>query len=78
MLGKIITAILAGLVGLVIIAILALIGTLFIYAGWNWGIVPAMPTVAHAVDLGTAFWLSLGLSSIGSRFKADKLTLERE
>ena len=59
------------------IAILALIGTLFLYAGWNWGVVPAVPST-HTVDLAQAFWLSLGLSSIGSRFKTDKLTIDRD
>jgi len=70
MLEKIIGALAASIVGLIIIAIFALIGTLFLYAGWNWGVVPAVPST-HAVDLAQAFWLSLGLSSIGSRFKSD-------
>ncbi len=78
MLEKIIGAIVAGLIGLVLIAIVALIGTLFLYAGWNWGVVPAMPNLAHSVDLAQAFWLSLGLSSIGSRFKSDKLKIDRD
>ena len=77
MLEKIVGAIATGIVGLILIAIVALIGTLFLYAGWNWGVVPALPTSTHTVDLLQAFWLSLGLSSIGSRFKSDKLTLER-
>ena len=78
MLEKIVGAVVTGIVGLIIIGLLALIGTLFVYAGWNWGIVPAVPTIAHAVGLAQAFWLSLGLTVIGSRFKADKLTLERD
>ena len=70
MFEKIISVIAASILGLVLIAIVALIGTLFLYAGWNWGVVPALP-VTHPVDLVQAFWLSLGLSSIGSRFKSD-------
>lgn len=71
MFAKIIGAIIAGLTGLVIIAILALIGTVFLYMGWNWGIVHAVPALAHPIDLAQTFWLSLGLSSIGARFKSD-------
>lgn len=75
MLSKLLTVIVGGVVSLIIIGIVAFIGTLFIYAGWNWGIVPAIPSLAHVVELGTAFWLSLGLASIGSRFQS-KLTPE--
>ncbi len=73
MLEKIIGALGAAIAGLILIAIFALIGTLFLYAGWNWGVVPAVPAT-HTVDLAQAFWLSLGLSSIGSRFKSDVST----
>ncbi len=71
MLEKIIGAIAAGIVGLILIAIIALIGTVFVYVGWNWGLAFALPTLAHSVTWVQAFWLSLCLSTIGSRFKSD-------
>ena len=56
-------------VGLVLTVVTALLGTLFLYAGWNWGVVPAISGTKE-VGLAGAFWLCLGLSSIGSMFKS--------
>lgn len=47
----------------------ALIGCFFLYAGWNWGLVPAVHDQVRSIDLGTAFWLSLCLATIGGFFK---------
>lgn len=61
------------------ILVFTLISTLFLYAGWNWGLVPAMEGSKMAlreVDLGTAFWLALCLSTIGGFFKATVTTKE--
>ena len=57
------------IMGLVLTVVTALIGTLFLYAGWNWGVVPAIGGT-HEVSLPGAFWLSLGLSAIGGMFKS--------
>jgi hypothetical protein len=56
-------------VGLLLTVLTALLGTLFLYAGWNWGVVPAISGTREVGLLG-AFWLSLGLSAIGSVFKS--------
>jgi len=54
--------------GLVLTFVTALFATLFFYAGWNWGVVPAFGL--KEIGLGTAFWLSLAISSIGGTFKS--------
>lgn len=58
------------LIGMILVS--TLIGTLFLYAGWNWGLVPALEGSAmrlHEVGLATTFWLSMCLSTIGGFFK---------
>lgn len=60
------------LTGMIIIT--ALIGTLFFLAGWNWGVSPAFGT--REIGLGTAFWLSLFLSTVGGMFKTTVTTKE--
>lgn len=62
------------LVGMILIT--TLIGTLFLYAGWNWGLVPATQGLVKEVGLGTAFWLSMCLSTIGGFFKTSVSTKE--
>lgn len=64
------------LLGLLLCVVTALLGTLFFYAGWNWGVVPAT-TVAREVTLSQAFWLSLCISAIGGMFKSS-LTLNKD
>lgn len=54
----------------------AVISALFLYAGWNWGVVPAVPAIAKAIDFGQAFWLSIAFWTIGSAFKATLKTKE--
>lgn len=61
------------LVGMILVT--TLIGTLFLYAGWNWGLVPATGFLKE-VSLGTAFWLSMCLSTIGGFFKTSVSTKE--
>ncbi len=56
----------------VMIFLIALVGTLFFYAGWNWGIVPAFNL--HEIGLSTAFWLSICLSTVGGMFKTSVTT----
>lgn len=58
------------LVGMILVSAL-IVGTLFLYAGWNWGLVPALEGSKMAlreVGLDTAFWLALCLSTIGGFF----------
>jgi hypothetical protein len=65
------------LVGMILIA--TLIGTVFLYMGWNWGLVPALEGSAlHLREIGfaTAFWLSMCLSTIGGFFKTSVTTRE--
>lgn len=64
------------LLGLGLVLVTALLGTLFFYAGWNWGVVPAV-SFARPVELAQAFWLSLAVSAIGGMFKSS-LTLNKE
>lgn len=47
---------------------IALIGSFFVYFGWNYGLVPACSPAFHTIDLLTAMWVSLLLSTVGSRF----------
>lgn len=63
---KILFLIVLGVIGTLLSAV---IGMLFFYAGWNWGLVPALG-FAHSIDLPQAFWLSLCLSSIGTMFRS--------
>ena len=70
------------LIGMILVT--TLIGTLFLYAGWNWGLVPALQLhtldggpeglCLHEIGLGTAFWLSMCLSTIGGFFKTSVST----
>jgi hypothetical protein len=62
--------------GLGLILLTALLGTLFFYTGWNWGVVPAV-SFAKEVSLAGAFWLSLCISAIGSMFKSS-LTINKD
>lgn len=58
------------LIGMILVS--TLIGTLFLYAGWNWGLVPALEGSAlhlREIGLATTFWLSMCLSTIGGFFK---------
>jgi hypothetical protein len=57
------------LLGMLIVLLTALLGTLFFYCGWNWGIVPAI-NGTNPVGIVGAFWTSLGISAIGSMFKS--------
>lgn len=62
--------------GMLFAVVTALIGTLFFYAGWNWGVVPAT-SFAKDVTVGQAFWLSLCVSAMGGMFKSS-LTVNKE
>lgn len=44
------------------------VGVVFLYFGWNHGLVPAMHGV-DSISFVTAFWLSLCLSTIACFFK---------
>lgn len=54
----------------VLVIITALFGTLFIYAGWNWGLTPALSGQVKEIDFGTAFWLGIFISTIAGMFKS--------
>lgn len=61
-----------GILAVLMIVVTTLIGTLFLYAGWNWGLVPALEGSAmhlREIGLGTTFWLSMCLATIGGFFK---------
>lgn len=60
------------LIGMIVVT--ALIGTLFFLAGWNWGVAPALGL--RDIGLGTAFWLSLFMSTVGGMFKTTVTTKE--
>lgn len=65
------------LIGMILVT--TLIGTLFLYAGWNWGLVPALADSKmqlREIGLGTTFWLSMCLSTIGGFFKTSVSTKE--
>jgi len=63
---KVVAAVLAGgavgsaalALALVMIAIKVLIASLFIFVGWNDGLVNAIPSSVSRIDWPTAFWLS--------------------
>lgn len=67
-------------IGILLVAtifVATLIGTVFLYMGWNWGLVPALDKSAmqlREIDFGTTFWLSLCLSTVGSFFKTSVTT----
>ena len=61
-----------GILLVAMILVTTLIGTLFLYAGWNWGLVPALEgshMQLREIGLSTTFWLSMCLSTIGGFFK---------
>jgi hypothetical protein len=53
----------------ILIVGVALLGAVFVWFGWNHGVVPAF-SFAREVSLFQAFCLSLMLSSVGSMFKS--------
>lgn len=63
------------LIGMILVT--TIIGTLFLYMGWNWGLVPALEGSAlrlHEIGFINAFWLSMCLSTIGGFFKTSVTT----
>ncbi len=50
---------------------LAVFGTLFLYCGWNYGLVEATPTTFTPISFATAWWLSVFFSTIGGFFKSE-------
>lgn len=64
------------LLSMVLAVVTALVATVFFYAGWNWGVVPAVG-FAKEVSLAQAFWLSLCVSAVGGAFKTS-LTVNKE
>jgi hypothetical protein len=61
-----------GILLMATIVALTLIGTTFMYVGWNWGLVPTLldtKMALHEIDFFTAFWLSMFFSTIGGFFK---------
>lgn len=48
----------------------ALISAFFLYMGWNWGMVHAVPTLAAKLSFPQSFWTALAFWTIGSAFKA--------
>ena len=69
-------------IGILLVAtifVATLIGTLFLYMGWNWGLVDALSgtkMAVHEIGFGTAFWLSMCLSTSGGFCKTSVTTKE--
>jgi hypothetical protein len=57
------------LLGLMMTLVTAIVVTLFFYAGWNLGVVPAL-SFAKKITLMQAFWLSLTISTVCNCFKS--------
>lgn len=66
--SKIMKIVLLIVLALALILVTALLSTLFLYAGWNWGLVPA--TGLPAISLTTTFWLSLLFSTVAGCFRS--------
>lgn len=54
----------------------ALISALFLYMGWNWGMIHAVPSLAKEIGFGEAFWTAIAFWTIGAAFKATLKTKE--
>ncbi len=63
------------ILGLLMTVVTALISTLFLYVGWNWGLVPAVE-FAKPVTLVGAFWLSMCIATVGGMLKTSVSTSE--
>lgn len=50
----------------------ALISGFFLYMGWNWGMVHAVPDIAKNISFAQSFWTALAFWTIGSAFKASQ------
>lgn len=48
----------------------ALISAIFLYMGWNWGMVHAVPSIAKEIGFFQAFWAAIAFWTIGAAFKA--------
>jgi len=73
--SKLITSLVLALTTILLTVIGVLVGTVFLYAGWNWGLVPAVG--AHTVTLPVAFWLSLCFAMIGSLLKGGSASMKK-
>jgi hypothetical protein len=72
---KLILIALISVVGiLMLVGLGAAISAPFMYAGWNWGLVPALGV--HEIGFLQAFWLSLGFGVIGSKFHGTNAKVE--
>ncbi len=52
-----------------------LITFLFLYMGWNWGVVPAF-AFAKPLSLSQVFWLDFGLVMLGNALKGTSVTMK--
>ncbi len=48
---------------------------LFLYMGWNWGIVPAFSFV-KPLSLSQVFWLNFGIVMLGNALKGTSVTMK--
>jgi len=62
---------------LVLIFATAAFATIFTYAGWNWGVVPAI-SGARPIGITTAFWLSLAVSTVSGMTRSSVKTKDEE
>jgi len=67
MFNKLLEALIVILFWLICQMIVSALCTAFIFAGWNWGVVPSV-TGAKSVGIFTAFWLSVFFSVVGGFF----------
>jgi hypothetical protein len=64
-------------IGLVLTTIVAALGTVFMWLGWNQGIVPALG-FAHEIGFGQAFFVTLALSNVANVFKSSLTVNSKE
>lgn len=69
---KILFAILGSLI---LCFVLTLISFLFLYMGWNWGVVPAV-AVAKPLTLSQVFWFNFGLAMLGNTLKGTSISMK--
>jgi len=57
--------------GLLTMICLSALFTLFLYAGWNYGLVEAVPGTFSHISFVTSWWLSVFFSTLGGFFKSN-------
>lgn len=74
---KIVEVFLYLLGAIALVVVVAMLTSILIWSGWNFGVVDASGGRLPKISLGTAFWLSLFGAAVGSFFKSDLKVKER-